>query len=177
MASKLKFFIRALKEWFIVEAARPFHQTWGQLTPLTIVAMTIMGIDLGGKRVGLAVTASGILATPHSVIPNPGDDEVLAERIRQLAEGLSVRCFVLGIPRQRLSGDSFQKKYERFAEILRQKTCREVVLWDESLSTVEADRILEKAGYRWKERKAHIDMAAATVILQSYLDDLTSRQE
>lgn len=122
------------------------------------------------------MTTSGILATPHSVIPNPGDDEVLAERIRVLAEGLSVRCFVLGIPRQRLSGDTFQTKYQRFAEILRQKTCREVVLWDESLSTVEADRILEKAGYRWKDRKTYIDMAAATVILQSYLDDPTKQE-
>ena len=58
-----------------------------------------------------------------------------------------------------------------FAQRLRQKTCKQVVLWDEALTTVDAAERLRSAGRKRREAEQDIDMAAAAVILQSYLDE------
>lgn len=125
--------------------------------------MAILGIDYGGRRIGVAVSDSGVLASPHSVIPNQGD--VIAE-LDRLGRELDVDTFVVGIPRRARSTDG-EAKFRRFAEELRQKTCKTVVLWDETLTSVEAEERLRESGRRGKDK---LDMYAATVILQSYLD-------
>jgi putative Holliday junction resolvase len=134
--------------------------------------VSIIGIDLGARRIGIAVSDSGILATPHSVLKNEGD--VIA-RLEQLARELEAEAFVVGIPRRNHPGAG-EAKYERFAEELRQRTCKQVELWDESLSTVEASEKLRATGRNRREAQSQIDMHAATVILQSYLDDRAGRQ-
>lgn len=125
--------------------------------------MAILGIDYGGRRIGVAVSDSGVLASPHSVIPNQGD--VIA-KLDRLGRELDVDTFVVGIPRRARSTDG-EAKFRRFAEELRQKTCKPVVLWDETLTSVEAEERLGESGRRGKDK---LDMYAATVILQSYLD-------
>ncbi|HKB78706.1 MAG TPA: Holliday junction resolvase RuvX [Thermoanaerobaculia bacterium] len=131
-----------------------------------------MAVDLGAKRIGVAVSESGILATPHSVLRNEGD--VIGE-LAALAERLDARTIVVGVPR-RAYADPREVRFHEFAERLRQKTCREVVLWDEALTTVEAAERLRDAGRSRRDAQRDIDMAAAAVILQSYLDEKYRRQ-
>ena len=131
-----------------------------------------MGIDLGARRIGVAISDSGVLATPHSVLRNEGD--ILA-KLESLARELEAETFVVGIPR-RARTDAGERKFHDFAEALRQRTCKEVVLWDEALSTVEAYEQLRAAGHKRRDAQQEIDMHAATVILQSYLDERARRQ-
>jgi len=130
----------------------------------------MIGIDYGGKRIGVAVSESGVLATPHSVIANEGD---VIETLHRLQLDLDADGFILGVARRAKSRDG-EAKFERFAEELRQRTCKPVVLWDEELSTVEAAEQLRAGGLRRREAQAEIDMHAAAVILQSYLDHLAA---
>jgi putative Holliday junction resolvase len=127
----------------------------------------IIGIDLGARRIGIAVSDSGVMATPHSMIRNEGD--VIA-KLERLARELEAESFVVGLPR-RTHSESGEQKYRDFAETLRQRTCKEVVLWDETLSTVEASEQLRASGRNRRDAQKDIDMHAAAVILQSYLDD------
>jgi putative holliday junction resolvase len=126
----------------------------------------ILAIDLGTRRIGIAVSDSGVVATPHSVIRNEGD---ILTRIANLGRELGAETYVLGIPR-RAQSTAGEEKYERFAEELRQKTCKPVVLWNEALSTVEAMEQRRAAGRNRREAQKDIDMHAAAVILQSWLD-------
>ncbi len=128
--------------------------------------MSLIGIDYGGRRIGIAVSESGILASPHSVVANEGD---IVARIAALAAELDAAILVVGVARRSRSTDG-ERKFETFAEALRQKTCRPVILWDETLSTVEAAERLRSAGSKRSRHLEDIDMYAAAVILQSYLD-------
>jgi putative Holliday junction resolvase len=141
------------------------HDTQGQ------AGAPYLAVDLGGRRIGVAVSDSGVVATPHSVMRNEGD---IIEKLGNLARELEVQTFVVGIPR-RTHGSASEQKYRDFADNLRQRTCRPVVLWDESLSTVEAAERLRATGRSRREAQKDIDMHAAAVILQSYLDDLAGR--
>ena len=123
-----------------------------------------MAIDYGDRRVGIAVSDSGTIATPHSVLRNEGD---IVERLAALAGELGAETIVVGIARN-------EQKFHRLAERLRQKTCKPVVLWDEALTTVEAAEQLRAGGRRRRDAQREIDMHAAAVILQSYLDHLAA---
>lgn len=134
-----------------------------------------MAIDLGAKRIGIAVSDSGVVASPHSVLRNEGD---VVEKLARLAGELEAEELVVGIPKRTHASpvnERAEQKYRDIAEALRQKTCKPVVLWDESLSTVEAMERLRAAGKNRREAQKDIDMHAAAVILQSYLDDASRR--
>ncbi len=126
-----------------------------------------MAIDYGTRRIGVAVSESGVLATPHSVIPNEGD---VVETLANLARELDASTIVIGIPRRQY-GDPREQTFHDLAERLRQKTCKDVVLWDEALTTADASERLRAAGRSRRAAQRDIDMYAAAVILQSYLDD------
>jgi len=128
--------------------------------------MSVMAIDYGARRIGIAVSDSGSIATPHSVLRNEGD---VVEKLAALARRLDADTIVLGIPRRAVSS-SGEAKFRELAERLRQKTCKAVVLWDEALTTVEAAERLRAGGRRRRDAQREIDMHAAAVILQSYLD-------
>lgn len=125
----------------------------------------MIGIDYGGRRIGIAVSDSGVLASPHSVIANDGD---VVAAIADLGTRLEAEAYVVGVAR-RARSTAGEEKFHRFADALRQRTCKPVVLWDETLSTVDAAEKL-RAGGRKRSRNDDIDMYAAAVILQSYLD-------
>lgn len=127
----------------------------------------IIAIDLGARRIGIAVSDSGVLASPHSVLRNEGD---VIQKLTTLGRELDAETFVVGIPKRAHAGAA-EKKFEEFAEELRQKSCKPVVLWDESLSTVEAMERLQAGGKSRRDAQKNIDMHAAAVILQSYLDE------
>ncbi len=130
-----------------------------------------MAIDYGSRRIGIAVSDSGVLATPHSVVRNEGD---VVETIAAIGRELDADLYVVGIAR-RTAGTAGERRFRDFAERLRQKTCKEVVLWDEALTTVEASERLRAAGRNRRDAERAIDMHAAAVILQSYLDDRARR--
>jgi putative Holliday junction resolvase len=133
--------------------------------------VTTIAIDLGSRRIGIAVSDSGLVATPHSVMRNEGD---VVAKLDHLGRELEADLFVVGIPRRTHASahaEATERKYREFAEALRQKTCKPVVLWDESLSTVEASERLRASGRNRREAQKDIDMHAAAVILQSYLDE------
>lgn len=131
----------------------------------------IIAIDLGTKRIGIAVSDSGVVATPHSVMRNEGD---VLGKLANLGQELDAEAYVVGIPR-RTHASANDQKFRDFADALRQKTCKPVVLWNESLSTVEAMEALRASGKKRREAQKDIDMHAAAVILQSYLDDPARR--
>ncbi|HEX3583210.1 MAG TPA: Holliday junction resolvase RuvX [Thermoanaerobaculia bacterium] len=128
--------------------------------------MSIVGIDFGARRVGVAVSDSGIVATPHSVIRNEGD---VVEKVARVGGELEAEVYVVGIARRARSGAG-EERFRKFADALRQRTCKMVVLWDEALTTVEASEKLRAAGRSRRDAEREIDMHAAAVILQSYLD-------
>ena len=131
-----------------------------------------MAIDYGDRRIGVAVSDSGVLASPHSVVLNEGD---VVAKLAALASELEADTIVVGIPRRQFK-DRKQQVFRDFAERLRQKTCKEVILWDEELTTADAAERLRASGRKRREAQRDIDMYAAAVILQSYLDEQQRRQ-
>jgi putative transcription antitermination factor YqgF len=113
------------------------------------------------------VSDSGVYASPHSVMLNEGD---IVEKLAELGDQLEVDTWVVGLARRPKSTGG-EQKFRDFADQLRQRTCKPVVLWDESLSTVEAWERLRAAGRKRRSSQDEIDMHAAAVILQSYLDE------
>jgi putative pre-16S rRNA nuclease len=139
--------------------------------------MRFVGLDIGEKRIGVAVSdVSGTLARPLGVLRPSGLDvdalDVVSTEIARLAaeeDGLGE--IVIGLPR-RLDGSptGMTPRVEQFARQLRAKTSLPVTLQDERLSSREAESRLALRDKDWRSRKAKLDAAAAAVILQDYLD-------
>jgi putative holliday junction resolvase len=138
--------------------------------------VSVIGVDYGTRRIGIALSDSWELATPHSVLKG-GNDEEVTEKLTRIGKELDAELFVIGIPSgNRRDASSIIGRYERLAELLRQKSCKEVVLWDEAFSTTEAASNRRAAGKNWRRYKEEIDKEAAAVILQSFLDDRKRRK-
>lgn len=131
--------------------------------------MKVLGVDLGDKRIGLAISdAEGKLAVPLKTLNRNGKE--LEEIIKtKLSEGIEE--IVIGLPLN-MDGSLGEQgeKARRFARELEEKTALHIELWDERLSTFEAERRLREAGKKGDKLKKSLDIAAATVILQDYLD-------
>ena len=139
--------------------------------------MRIVGLDIGERRIGVAVTdVTRTLARPLGVLRPGGLDadavQVAADEIARLArEEDGVVSIVVGLPR-RLDGTStdMTRRVEQFARQLATRTSLPVSLQDERLSSREAESRLALREKDWRVRKQRIDAAAAAVILQDYLD-------
>lgn len=130
----------------------------------------VLGLDLGDARIGVAISDDERrLAVPLGTIHTGAPADVKA--IAALVGEHDVTLVVVGHPLL-LSGDAGERAHhaERFAEALRGFLGVPVVLHDERLSTVEADRALRATGASGRERRRSVDRSAATVILQSWLD-------
>ena len=133
-----------------------------------------MGLDYGSKTVGVAVS-DALLLTAQNIETICREQEnklrrTLA-RIQELCLEYEVEEIVLGFPKNmnNTTGDRAEKSLE-FAEMLKKRTGLPVVMWDERLTTVAANRTLMESGVRRENRKEHIDQIAAVFILQGYLD-------
>lgn len=133
----------------------------------------VVAVDFGTRRIGVAVSTSGVLATPHSVVPNDGSIEAVVDRIASIGEEIAADLYVVGLPRRSRSGsdDPALAPYRALASALGQKTRKEVVLWDEGFSTTEANARRRERGGRRARNRTDIDKEAAAVILQSWLDE------
>lgn len=130
-----------------------------------------LGLDLGSVRVGLALSDPlGLTAQPYGRLPRRDLDRDLAPLLT-LAKEREVATFVVGHPLL-LSGKAGAgaEDAERFAERLRRAVAIPVVLWDERLTTVQAERSLREGEVRGRRRREVVDATAAALMLQSWLD-------
>ena len=138
--------------------------------------MRIMGLDYGTKTVGVAVSDPlGITAQAVETVTRKDENKLrkTLARIESLATEYGVEKFVIGFPKHMNNdiGDRAEKSMA-FGEMLKRRTGLEVVMWDERLTTVEAERTLIENKVRREDRKKYIDKIAAVFILQGYLDSL-----
>ena len=136
--------------------------------------MRIMGLDYGSKTVGVAVSDPlGITAQGVETICRKDENTIgkTCARIEALIEEYQVTKIVLGLPKHMNNeiGDRAEKSMA-FGEMLKRRTGLEVVMWDERLTTNAAEQILIESGVRRENRKEYVDMIAAVLILQEYLD-------
>ncbi|MDX1659321.1 MAG: Holliday junction resolvase RuvX [Nitriliruptorales bacterium] len=151
----------------------------------------LIGVDLGDVRIGLAISDDGqAVATPSDTLEvadalgaplsddgrgsaDTTDEELarLADTIVAHGEGRGAVGYVIGYPR-RLDGreGSAARRARRLCEILQDRKDRPATLWDERLSSVEAERTMLAQDASRRERREATDRVAATLILQGYLD-------
>lgn len=142
--------------------------------------MRIMGLDYGSKTVGVAVSDPLLLTAQGLEIIRRKSENKLRQtyaRIEELAVEYEVEKFVVGLPKNMnaTEGERAEKSRE-FADALFRRTGIEVVMWDERLTTVAADKTMMEAGIRREQRKEYVDVIAAGFILQGYLDYLRNQQ-
>jgi putative Holliday junction resolvase len=130
--------------------------------------MVIMALDVGERRIGIAISASGILASPHSVLQRKSKRDDFT-RLSQLMAELEVERIVVGLPYS-LGGHETvgpqARRIKRYAQALAKTVSIPVEYFDESYSTAEAEEILRS----FDQKRVPLDAAAAAVILQNYLD-------
>ncbi len=143
--------------------------------------MRVLGLDYGTKTVGVAVSDPlEITAQPLETIERKSAGklrqtlariEAIIEEYGAAGQQEKIEKIVLGYPKNmnNTEGDRCEATVS-FKNDLERRTGLEVVLWDERLTTVEAERILMDSGVRREDRKTYIDKMAAAVILQNYLD-------
>jgi len=130
-----------------------------------------MGLDFGTKRIGVALSDEmGWTAQGLTVIQRKGNEKDI-ERIGRLVEENQVEGIVLGLP---LNMDGSEGKsaemVRKFAALLEDRLQVAVHLWDERLTSWEAEGILKEAQVKPRKRKQVVDKLAASLILKSYLE-------
>lgn len=138
--------------------------------------MRILGLDFGSKTVGVAVsdplliTAQGI-----EIIRRDSENKIrkTLQRIEELVKEYEVEKIVLGYPKNMngTDGERAEKTLE-FKESLERRTGIPVIMWDERLTTVSADKVMMESGIRRENRKEYVDEIAAMIILQNYLESI-----
>ena len=141
--------------------------------------MRILGLDYGSKTVGVAVSDPlGFTAQGVEIIRRKSENKMrqTLARIEELIAQYQVEEIVLGLPKNMNNtlGDRAEKSLE-LKETLERRTGLPVVMWDERLTTVSANRVLMETGVRRENRKEHVDEIAAVFILQVYLDYLENK--
>lgn len=138
--------------------------------------MRILGLDIGTKRIGIAIsdelgwTAQGIKTLHRS----NGESDV--GEIRDIAREYGVEKIVVGLPRNMNGSLGPQAEMVLgFVQELEEILGVPIITWDERLSTVEATKMFIRADLSRKKRKLKVDMMAAILILQSYLDSIARK--
>jgi len=135
--------------------------------------MRIMGLDVGSKTVGVAIsdalgwTAQGI----ETVKIDEANGEFGIDRIAELMKEYTITEFVVGFPKNMNNTVGPRgEASENYKKLLEETFSLPVKLWDERLTTMAAERMLIEADVSRKKRKQVIDKMAAVMILQGYLD-------
>ncbi len=137
--------------------------------------MTIMGLDYGSRTVGVAISDELLMTAQGKEIIRRKEENKLRKtlaRIEELIQEYGVEKIVLGLP---LNMDGTVSERSElcleFKDKLERRTGLPVEMMDERLTTVEADEIMNEARIKGKKRKEYVDMIAAQIILQDYLDN------
>jgi putative Holliday junction resolvase len=133
--------------------------------------MRNMGLDIGDKRIGVALSdPEDILATPLTAILRD-DDQTAIDKIIELVGTNEVNRIIIGLPYSLSGAQSSQTiNTMQFVEKIKDALSIEIVLEDERFSTSVAQRLLSQSGKKKRKDKGTIDAAAAAYILQGYLD-------
>ena len=131
--------------------------------------MKYLAMDLGTKRLGLAISTSGVLTTPYKLISFKTYEEA-RDQVIKIIEKEKITCLVLGLPKNMDNSMGFASERSlNFKKLLEEKCSLPVNLVDERLSTVEAESILIENNYSRAKRKNVIDELSACIILDTYL--------
>lgn len=141
--------------------------------------MRVMGLDYGSKTVGVAISDPlGITAQGIETIERKEENKLrrTLARIEELVKEYEVESIVLGFPKNMNNtiGERAEKSLELKA-MLERRIGIDVIMWDERLTTVEAERTLMESKVRRENRKKYVDKIAAVFILQGYLDSISAR--
>ena len=134
--------------------------------------MRTLGLDVGDRRIGVALSdPGGILASPFAIIERADVDQSIAA-IADIVQKQGISLIIAGLP-QSLSGAEGQQaeKVRAFIEKLSERVPIPVVFRDERLSTVAVSRLMQSVGSHKGKKKERQDAKAAAVILQGYLDE------
>jgi len=136
--------------------------------------MRVMGLDFGSKTVGVAVSDGlGLTAQGLEIVRRTSENKLrqTLARLETIISEYEVGTIVLGLPKNMNNtiGDRAEKSLA-FKEMLERRTGLPVVMWDERLTTVEANRTMIEGNIRRENRKNYVDKLAAVYILQGYLD-------
>ena len=134
--------------------------------------MRAVGIDLGEKRIGVAISDSGgSLATPYEVVARTGSRDEDHRRIKAIVEEVEAEILVVGLPLslEGTEGTAAQGARQE-AEAIGQTISVPIELHDERLTTVEAERILKEQGLGAAERRNVVDKVAAAILLQAWME-------
>ncbi len=136
--------------------------------------MRIMGLDFGSRTVGVAISDPLLITAQGIEIIRRKEENKLRQtlaRIEELIVEYEVEEIVLGLPKNMNATEGVRVELtNEFKEKLERRTGLPVTMWDERLTTVAADKAMMEAGIRREKRKDYVDMIAATLILQGYLD-------
>ena len=138
--------------------------------------MRLLALDIGEKRIGVAVSDPvGLIATPLTTITRRGDRDDI-DQVLRLAQDQEAGEIIAGMPFS-LSGRLGPQahKVAAFVKKLTGATALPIKTVDERYSSVEAERLLREIGVKPSRDRPRVDAAAAAVILQSYLDSVRSR--
>lgn len=137
--------------------------------------MRIMGLDFGGRTCGVAISDALLITAQGKEIIRRDKPTKLRQtlaRIEALIEEYEVEQIVLGYPKNMDDTEGERVRLTKeFKEMLERRTGLDVILWDERLTTVEADEYMNERRIKGRERKELVDMLAAVFILQSYLNN------
>ena len=136
--------------------------------------MRILALDHGTKRIGVAVSdETKTIAQPLEYIPAEPFADFLA-RLKELLVEKEIDLILIGLPRN-MDGSygPAAQKVETFVAVLKTAITVPIKIWDERLTSAQANRILIQANVRRDKRKEKVDKMAAAILLQSYLDGKT----
>ena len=143
--------------------------------------MRIMGLDFGSKTVGVAISDSLLITAQALEIIRRKEENKLRRtlaRIEELIEEYEVEEIVLGLPKNMNATEGIRVELTmEFREKLERRTGLPVIMWDERLTTVVAEKAMIEAGIRRENRKEYVDKIAAALILQGYLDSRSHKNE
>jgi len=133
--------------------------------------MRYLGLDLGSKRIGVALSDETLtIASSYKVINYKVQEEIIAE-LKEIIENFDISKIILGLPKN--MNNTIGERAEEtisFKELIENKLSISVELQDERLSTISAEKYMIEADVSRKKRKNKVDSLAATIILQTYLD-------
>ena len=135
--------------------------------------MRILALDHGTKRIGVAVSdETKTIALPLEYIPAEPFADFLV-RLKKILTEKEVDCILIGMPRN-MDGSygPAAQKVEAFVAVIKSAITVPIKLWDERLTSSQANKILIQGGVRRDQRKEKVDKMAAAILLQSYLDGI-----
>jgi putative Holliday junction resolvase len=138
-----------------------------------VAAVRILALDHGTVRIGVAVSDElKMISTPMEYIPAEPFADFLA-RLKEILREKEVELILVGMPRN-MNGSygPAALKVQEFVAVLNTAVAAPIKLWDERLTSAQANRLLIEGGVRRADRKRKVDKTAAAILLQSYLDSI-----